>query len=83
MSASLALSSIATAQCAFSIANFTSYGQPCSVFSSNPTTVGAQLDVSNCTLRVDVQAFSGCCNTYLVGWVLVVGLQPITQSRAR
>lgn len=79
LSASLALISIATAQCAFSSANVSSYGPSCSVFSNNPTTVGVQLDASNCTLGVDVQAFSGCCNTYLVGRVLVVGLQPITQ----
>jgi hypothetical protein len=79
VSASLALSGLAAAQCAFSSVNVSCYGHPCSVFSGNPTTVGAQLNVSNCTLGVDVQAFSGCCNTYLVGRVLVVGLQPVTQ----
>ncbi|MFT4511997.1 MAG: hypothetical protein ACI89X_000673 [Planctomycetota bacterium] len=79
LSASLVLSSFAATQCAFSSVSVSSYGQPCSVFSTNPTTVGVQLDVTNCELGIDVSAFPGCCNTYLVGRVLVLGLQPITQ----
>lgn len=79
LSASLLLSTFAAAQCAFSSVSVSSYGQPCSVFTGNPTTIGALLDVTNCSLGIEVHAFPGCCNTYLVGRVLVLGLQPNTQ----
>jgi hypothetical protein len=66
----------ALAQCPFGSVSVLANGQGCNpVFGTAPTfTVG--LDVASCTLQVPVSAFSGCCNTFLVGRVLVLGDQP-------
>lgn len=74
----LILSGFAAAQCAFSSVAASTYGSACLVF-GNPTSIAASLDVPSCSLGLDVSAFPGCCNTYLVGTVLVVGLQPVAQ----
>jgi len=72
--------SFASAQCAFSSVSVTSYGQPCSIWlgPTPPTTLAVQLDGASCTLGLDVMAFPGCCNTFLTGQLLVLGLNQIS-----
>ncbi|MCK5943555.1 MAG: hypothetical protein KAI24_16350 [Planctomycetes bacterium] len=71
----LLLATPAAAQCPWSSVSVTSYGQGCSApFPNQQVGVAATLDVTTCQLGLDVVAFGGCCNTFLVGRALVVGL---------
>jgi hypothetical protein len=75
----LALEGFAAAQCPFSTVQLTTYGSGCNpVFATNPTLTGT-LDPTVCTLNLTVNAFSGCCNTFLNGRILAIGLQPVSQ----
>ena len=72
--------SFALGQCAFASASVSSYGQPCAIWlgPAPPTSLGVQLDGTSCTLGLDVTAFPGCCNTFLTGRILVLGLAQIS-----
>lgn len=70
------------AQCPFAGAGVavTGYGQGC-----NPAfggfqlpTVAADIDAAACELTIAVDAFGGCCNTFLIGNVLAIGFQPLS-----
>jgi len=75
----LASASLATAQCSWSSVSVTSYGQGCNpAFPGQPLSVSASLDVNQCRLDVDVAAFPGCCNAFLVGRVLVLGFAQVS-----
>ncbi len=68
--------SFALAQCPFTSVSMQTYGQGCNpVFGTNPT-LAVALDTTNCQLQMTVGAFTGCCNTYLVGRLLALGDQP-------
>lgn len=76
----LLTTAFAAAQCPFTGVAVSSYGQGC-----NPAfgdfqlpTVSASLDATACTLDVDVSVFGGCCNTFAVGGLLVLGFQPVS-----
>ena len=70
------LASTPVAQCPFTSLSMQSYGQSCTpVFFGNPPTLAGSLDVNQCTLDLTVDAFPGCCNTYLTARLLVLGFQ--------
>jgi hypothetical protein len=69
------LAAAAAAQCPFSSLTATTYGQGCITVFGTPPTQRSSLDGTQCTLGVTVDAFTGCCNTFLTGRVLVLGLQ--------
>ncbi|HEX5052461.1 MAG TPA: hypothetical protein VFZ65_11855 [Planctomycetota bacterium] len=71
----LLAASSALAQCPFSGVSVQTYGQGCNSVFLNLPTMGAGIDVPSCTLQVTVSAFSGCCNTFLVGSLLALGDQ--------
>ncbi len=72
------LASVSVAQCPFAGVASQSYGQGCNpVFGTNPT-LAVSLDTINCTVDITVGAFGGCCNTFLTGRVLCLGLQPVS-----
>ncbi len=73
--ASLLAASLA-AQCPYVSATQQSYGLPCGSVFSVPPLIAARLDVPQCTLRLQVNAYTGCCNTFLRARVVVLGLQP-------
>ncbi|HZN37457.1 MAG TPA: hypothetical protein VFD82_01565 [Planctomycetota bacterium] len=74
--ATVCTASLATAQCAFSSVSMQGYGQGCNpVFAIDPT-LAVALDTANCRLLLTVSAFTGCCNTFLVGTLLTLGVQP-------
>ena len=79
LSAFALTTSLAVSQCAFTTVTATAYGQPCSVWqlANQMPAISVSLDASNCTLGLDVTAFPGCCNSFLTGRVLVLGLAPI------
>lgn len=75
----LASATLATAQCSWSSVSVSTYGQGCNAaFPGQPLSIAASLDVSQCQLDIDVTAFPGCCNAFLIGRVLVLGLGQIS-----
>lgn len=67
----------AAAQCPFTSVSTASYGQGCNpVFFGNVPTLSVALDTPACSLNVTVDAFAGCCNTFLVGRLLALGAAP-------
>src|SRR5262249_32642248 len=65
------------AQCTVTGAGMQTYGQGCNpVFGSQPT-LAISLDASGCRLDITVQAFGGCCNTYLTNHLLALGAQQV------
>lgn len=74
--AAACLAAASAAQCPFSSVSVQSQGQGCNpVFGTVPT-FGVVLDTTACTLRVQVTALPGCCNTFLSGRMLALGDQP-------
>ncbi len=72
------LAPFAVAQCPFHTVTAQSYGQGCNpVFAGQIPTVAIALDATACSLDAAVGAFGGCCNTYLVGHLLVLGPQQV------
>ena len=68
--------SLAIAQCPFASVSMQGHGTGCNpVFAIDPT-LGVTLDTANCRLLLTVSAFPGCCNTFLVGSLLAIGVQP-------
>ncbi|MFY9341420.1 MAG: hypothetical protein WAT39_02945 [Planctomycetota bacterium] len=65
-----------TAQCPFAGVAQQANGLGCNPVFGSPPTVAVALDTVNCLLNVTVAAFPGCCNTFLVGRMLVLGDQP-------
>lgn len=64
------------AQCPYQSATLQRYGSGCSeVFGFAPT-LSANLDIANCSLDLLVDVYGGCCNTFLQGTLLLLGLQP-------
>jgi len=80
LSAIALTASLAVGQCAFSSVAVSTYGQPCSVWTlpSQMPAISVALDATSCTLGMDVTAFPGCCNSFLTGRVLVLGLQQVS-----
>lgn len=72
--------SLAIGQCAFSSVSVSAYGQPCSVWQlpSQMPTISVALDGASCSLGMNVAAYPGCCNSFLTGHVLVLGLQQLS-----
>lgn len=68
------LGSAALAQCPFTSASLQSYGQGCNPVFPTPPTFTVTVDPTTCTLQVQVSAFA-CCNSYVVGRLLGLGLQ--------
>lgn len=65
------------AQCQFQSVTLQRYGAGCSeVFGFAPTLL-ASLDTTTCELTLTVDAYGGCCNTFLDGTLLLLGLQPV------
>ncbi|MEO6594857.1 MAG: hypothetical protein ABIP94_08905 [Planctomycetota bacterium] len=71
----LLASAFALAQCPFTAVSTQSYGQGCNSVFLNLPTLGATLDATTCQVQITVSAFSGCCNTYLIGNLLALGGQ--------
>lgn len=66
----------AQARCQFNTVQARSTGPGCNpVFQTIPT-LTPRLDVTTCTLQIQVTAFSGCCNSFLRNRVLVLGDGP-------
>jgi hypothetical protein len=71
----LLTSSLALAQCPFTSVSTQSYGQGCNpVFATNPT-LAVALDAASCRVQLTVNAFPGCCNTFLRTYLLAIGFQ--------
>jgi hypothetical protein len=68
----------ALAQCPFTSLTLLPYGQGCNPVFALPPGVTAALDPSTCTVQLTVNAFQGCCNTFLVGYALALGLQGVS-----
>lgn len=69
---------LAMAQCPFASVSTQSYGQGCNpVFGTNPT-LSVTLDAANCRVQVAVNAFPGCCNTFLRTYLLAIGFQQVS-----
>lgn len=64
----------ATAQCAFSSLSLTSVGPGCATVFTPPPALSGGLEASTCSLDLTISAFGGCCNTFLTGRVLALGL---------
>lgn len=78
VSSGLLFAVAATAQCQFASVSIQTFGAGCNpVFVGNNPSIGGRLDVNSCTLGLQVNAFSGCCNTYLWGRMLVLGLAQV------
>jgi hypothetical protein len=65
----------AAAQCPFSAVSLQSYGNGCATVFLAPPTLSGGLDANACTLGLTVNAFAGCCNTFLTLRVLAIGAQ--------
>lgn len=65
----------AHAQCTVSGVGMQTYGQGCNPVFANSPTLAVALDTTVCGLDITVQAYSGCCNTYLTNHVLALGAQ--------
>jgi hypothetical protein len=84
MNLSTALSTVvlltpaAVAQCPFATVVSQAYGSGCNpVFGTNPA-LAVTLNPASCTVDITVSAFSGCCNTFLSGRVLCLGVVPVS-----
>ena len=76
LSAALLTAGFAAAQCPITSLAAATYGQGCNpVFAAQPPAVNGAL-TSTCTLDVTVDGFGGCCNTFPVGQLLVLGTTP-------
>jgi hypothetical protein len=67
-----------TAQCPFATASLQPVGQGCNPVFGTPPGVAVALDPTTCTVQLTVSAFGGCCNTFLVGRMLVLGVQAVS-----
>lgn len=78
-----AIASDANAQCQFTSVSTQTYGLGCGQVFSVPPSISAQLDPVACSLGIRVQAFAGCCNTFLRNRILALGItqanQPLPQ----
>lgn len=61
------------AQCGISSAQFNHYGTGCNPVFQNPPVLVGSYDATNCTLTLDIQAFPGCCNTFLRSYLMAFG----------
>ena len=67
------LAAPSAAQCGIGSALFRFYGSGCNpVFANAPILTGSY-DASSCTLSLTVQAFPGCCNTFLRNYLMAFG----------
>jgi hypothetical protein len=64
----------ASAQCQFTSVSTQTYGLGCGQVFSLPPAISAQLDPVACSLGIRVQAFAGCCNTFLRNRILALGI---------
>jgi hypothetical protein len=65
-------------QCPYQSVATQSYGAGCSeVFGFFPT-LRAELDTAACTFTITVDAYGGCCNTFLQGTALAIGFGTAT-----
>jgi len=63
------------AQCPFQNVATQVHGSACNeAFGFNPT-LRVELDVGNCRLDLTVDAYSGCCNTFMQSTILMIGPQ--------
>ncbi|MGE3174893.1 MAG: hypothetical protein AB7O97_19860 [Planctomycetota bacterium] len=70
-----ATAAVLSAQCQFTSVSLQNYGSGCSeVFGFYPT-LRFELDQTNCTLAVTVDADSGCCNTFLQATAIVLSVR--------
>jgi hypothetical protein len=64
----------APAQCTVTQVTFASYGTGCNaVFPQQLPTLSGAWSAPSCTVTLTLAGFSGCCNTFLRGRVLVLG----------
>ena len=56
------------------------YGQGCNTAFQNPATMTASFDPLACSITLTANTFPGCCNTYLVQRLMLLGLQPDNQT---
>ncbi len=52
------------------------YGAGCNPVFQDPPEIEAKLDTQNCEVVIQIKAFPGCCNTFLQGRILVLGVAP-------
>lgn len=75
----LALASMApigAAQCTVTGATFEPYGTGCGAVVSQAPTLKGAFDSTTCTVSLTVDAFGGCCNTFVTYRLLGLGLAP-------
>ena len=68
---------LAHAQCTVTGAGMQTYGQGCNPVFGNSPILAVAVDTTACRLDVTLQAFGGCCNTYLRNLLLAIGAQQV------
>lgn len=71
----LLLPAALAAQCPNLTLTVSNYGAGCTTVSPTAPALGASLNTSTCVLAATINGFPGCCNTYRIGNLLVLGDQ--------
>lgn len=69
----LALAARADAQCGAASVTIQSFGRGCNTVFGNVPALAGIWSPSGCTVSLTLTGFPGCCNTFLIGRILVVG----------
>ena len=67
---------ISAAQCAVTDVAFEPYGTGCGAVVSQAPSLSGSFESSTCSVSLTVDAFGGCCNTFLTFRLIGLGLAP-------